>query len=265
MTGVYHAPAAGRYAGRRAPNRGLCYQPAAMTADSQSTGDFYATALGLMTARLVRERLAAFWPDLRGRSVLGLGYAGPFLRLWREGAARCIAVTPAQLGPARWPPAQPNLCCTAEEDALPFPDLCFDRILVVHGVEGAENARRLLREVWRVLKDDGHLLVVAPNRRGLWAHLETTPFGYGQPFSLGQIERLLSSSMFRMERRDWALYLPPTRLRLMLRGARFWERLGHQLVPQLGGLVVVEAVKDVYAAVPADAVARRRMVLADAA
>ena len=236
-----------------------------MAADVHSAADFYATASGGMAARLLRERLASFWPELRGQSVLGLGYAAPYLRLWREGAARCVAVTPAQLGAARWPAGQPNLSCTAAEDALPFPDLCFDRILLVHGVEGAENARRLLREVWRVLKDDGHLLVVAPNRRGMWAHLEHTPFGHGQPFSPGQIGRLLSDSLFRVERRDWALYMPPTRLRLVLRGARLWERLGRRLVPQLGGLVLTEAVKDVYAAVPADAVARRRMVLADAA
>ena len=79
----------------------------------------------------------------------------------------------------------PNLCCAGQEDALPFPDLCFDRILLMHGLEVAENARRLLREVWRVLKDDGLLLVVAPNRRGLWAHVESTPFGRGSPIRPG--------------------------------------------------------------------------------
>jgi SAM-dependent methyltransferase len=236
-----------------------------MAADGHSAAEFYGTPCGGMTARLLRERLAAFWPDLTGQSVLGLGYASPYLRLWREGAARCVAAMPAQMGPVRWPAGQPNLACTAEEDALPFPDLCFDRILLVHGVEGAENARRLLREVWRVLKDDGRLLVVAPNRRGIWAHLENTPFGQGQPYSPGQIERLLAASLFRVERRDWALYVPPTRLRIVLRGARLWERAGRRVVPHLAGVVITEAVKDVYAAVPADATARRRMVLADAA
>ena len=141
-----------------------------------------------------------------------MGYAAPYLRLWREQAARCIALTPAQIGAARWPVGAPNLSCTAEEDALPFPDLTFDRILLVHGLEAAENARRLLREVWRVLKDDGRLLVVAPNRRGMWAYVESTPFGQGQPYSPGQIGRLLADSLFRVERRDTALYLPPTQL-----------------------------------------------------
>ena len=97
----------------------------------------------------------------------------------------------------------------AEEDALPFPDLCFDRILLVHGLEMAENARRLLRETWRVLKDDGRLLVVAPNRRGLWAHTEHTPFGHGQPYSPGQVSRLLARHMFHVEHRDSALFTPP--------------------------------------------------------
>ena len=119
---------------------------------------------------------------------------------------------PAQVGVSRWPAGAPNLSCTVEEDTLPFPDLCFDRVLLVHGLEAAENARRMLREVWRVLKDDGRLLVVAPNRVGLWAHAESTPFGHGQPYSPGQVGRLLAASLFRVERRDTALYLPSAKL-----------------------------------------------------
>jgi SAM-dependent methyltransferase len=236
-----------------------------MATDAHAASEFYATTRGVVVARLLRERLALLWPSLTGQAVLGIGYAAPYLRLWREDAARCIALTPAQVGAARWPAGAPNLSCTAEEDALPFPDLCFDRILLVHGLEAAENARRLLREVWRVLKDDGRLIVVAPNRRGMWAHVESTPFGQGQPYSPGQIGRLLAASMFRIERRDTALYLPPTRLRVLLRGAKLWERSGRTVLPRLAGVTITEAVKDAYAAVPVHAVLRRRMVLAEAA
>jgi SAM-dependent methyltransferase len=235
-----------------------------MAADAHSAADFYATSRGAVAATLVRQRVAELWPSLAGQGVLGLGYAAPYLRLWREDAARCIALTPAQLGAARWPPGSANLSCTAEEDALPFPDLCFDRVLLVHGLEAAENARRMLREVWRVLKDDGRLLVVAPNRRGMWAHVESTPFGHGAPYSPGQIGRLLAAALFRVERRDSALFVPPTHLRMVLRGAPLWERAGRRVLPHLAGVTLTEAVKDVYAAVPLKAV-RRRMVLADAA
>src|SRR5690242_9129998 len=195
-----------------------------MATDAHAAADFYSTARGAVAARLLRGRLAALWPDPEGQSILGIGYAAPYLRLWREHAVRCIALTPAQVGVARWPPGAPNLSCTAEEDSLPFPDLSFDRVLLVHGLEAAENARRLLREVWRVLKDDGRLLVVAPNRRGLWAHVETTPFGQGQPYSASQIGRLLAASMFHVEQRDTALYMPPTGLRVVLRSAALIER-----------------------------------------
>ena len=131
-----------------------------MAADAHAAADFYGTARGAVTARLLRERLALMWPDLAGQSVLGIGFAAPYLRLWRDHAARCIALTPAQMGVARWPVGAPNLSCTAEEDALPFPDLTFDRVLLVHGLEAAESARRLLRETWRVLKDEDRKSVV---------------------------------------------------------------------------------------------------------
>ena len=236
-----------------------------MAADAHAAADFYATPRGAMAARLLRERLALMWPDLHGQSVLGLGYAAPYLRLWRERAARAVALTPAQVGVARWPSGTANLSCTAEEDALPFPDLCFDRVLLVHGLEAAESARRMLRETWRVLKDDGRLLVVAPNRSGMWAYWESTPFGHGQPYSFGQIGRLLAASLYRVERRDSALYLPPSRWRLVLRSARLLEQTGRRWAPALAGVTITEAAKDMYAAMPVEAVPRRRLVLAEAA
>jgi len=236
-----------------------------MAIDVAMSADFYATRQGAVTARLLRERLAALWPDLSRQAVLGLGYTAPYLRLWRERSARCIAVTPAQAGVARWPAGFANLSCTAEEDALPFPDLCFDRILVVHGLEAAENVRRLLREVWRVLKDDGRLLLVVPNRRSPWAYVEATPFGHGQPYSPRQLDALLAASLFRIERRDSALYVPPVNQRLILRSAALFERSGRRLAPQLAGVTIGEAVKDCFAAVPARRIApQRRLVLAEA-
>lgn len=233
-----------------------------MSQEVHGLRNFYATPAGLVTARLLRERLRALWPEMRCRSVLGLGYASPFLRLWREEAERCIALVPPNLPVWRWPRSTASCTAIAEEDYLPLPDLSFDRILLVHGLETAENARRLLREVWRVLKDDGKLLVVAPNRLGLWAHSERTPFGQGQPYSPGQLEGLLQRQMFRVERRSAALYVPPFRTRLLLRGAGAWERVGPVLYPRFAGLILVEAEKDMFAGVPvAEVKARRRRVV----
>jgi SAM-dependent methyltransferase len=236
-----------------------------MTADAHGAAEFYRTSRGVVTARLLRARIATLWPDMAGCSVLGIGYTAPYLRAWDGVAYRRIALTPAQIGAIRWPPDAPNLSCTAEEDALPFSDLMFDRILIVHGLEVAENARRLLREAWRVLKDDGRLLVVTPNRTGMWAYWESTPFGHGQPYSFGQVGRLLAGSLYRVERRDTALYVPPSNWRLVMRGAHLCERTGRRWISGFAGVTITEAVKDLYAAMPVEAVPRRRLVLAEAA
>ncbi len=237
-----------------------------MSHEVHGLGAFYSSPAGQVAARLLRRRLRVLWPNARGQAVLGLGYASPYLRLWREEAARCVCLVPSHLRPWRWPRHAPSRTAIAEEDALPFPDLSFDRVLLVHGLEAAENARRLLREAWRVLKDDGLLLVVVPNRLGLWALRETTPFGHGQPYSIGQLEALLRRQMFRVERRDAALFVPPFRNRLLLRGASAWERAGQVLSPRLGGLTLVEARKDMFAGLPVEAArssGRRRVVVAE--
>ncbi len=232
--------------------------------------DFYATPAGLVAARLLRERLRWAWPDLpRGAALLGLGYASPFLRIWHRGGVRCVSLVPPHLPEWRWPRSARSRTAIGEGEALPFPDLFFDRILLVHGLEHAENARRLLRETWRVLRDDGRLLVVAPNRLGLWAHLEHTPFGHGEPYSAGQLERLLRRQLFAVTRRDSALFVPPFRNRLLLRGAGGWDRLGSRLCPGFGGVTLMEATKDFSELIPAGAVPaagrRRRVVVAETA
>lgn len=222
---------------------------------------FYATPAGAVAARLLAQRLRLLWPSLRGQAVLGIGYTAPYLALWSNESARSIALSPATLADDAEPGIGVPL--VAEEEAMPFSDLSFDRVLLIHGLEVAENARRLLREVWRVLKDDGRLVVVAPNRRGLWAHAEHTPFGHGQPYSPGQVTRLLERHLFRVERRDSALYVPPYAPFLRAGGA--WEAAGRALWPaRHAGLAIVEARKSLLAGSPAGRVAMTRQVLVEA-
>ena len=59
--------------------------------------DFYASDLGQMARRLIRRRIRAAWPDTHGLSVLGLGYAVPFLHPFRAESTRVIAAMPATI------------------------------------------------------------------------------------------------------------------------------------------------------------------------
>lgn len=234
-----------------------------MTTEVHGLAAFYASRGGETAAGLVAARLSALWPSLQGQSVLGLGWATPYLGLWRAEARRCVGLVPAHFQGAQGIRLDATGCATllAEEERLPFPDDSFDRVLLVHGLEQAENARRLLREVWRVLRDDGRVILVVPNRVGMWAHLDRTPFGHGQPYSRGQIERLLSRHLFRPERTEAALFVPPYGLRLLGSSATVLERCGRIICPRLAGVFIVEAEKDLFAGVPAGAVAVRRRVL----
>jgi len=102
---------------------------------------------------------------------------------------------------------------------------------------------------------------VVPNRSGIWARSERTPFGHGYPYSNGQIRRLLRDCMFTPGDTARALYIPPSRRRLLLKSATAFERIGSRLFQTFAGVLLVEATKQVYAAAPGKAVERRRFVV----
>jgi SAM-dependent methyltransferase len=133
---------------------------------------------------------------------------------------------------------------------MPLAEGSVDRIIVVHALETVASPSELLGEVWRVLKPGGRLIVVCPNRRGLWSRMDTTPFGHGQPFSRRQLRRLMKSALFSPE--SWAeiLYMPPLRSRLLLSSAGAWEGLGRSLSLPFAGLHVVDATKQLHRPIP---------------
>ncbi len=217
-----------------------------MYTDVVDLRDFYETRRGQVARHMIRRTVRTLWPDLRGLRVLGLGYATPYLRQFRDEAERTIACMPASQGVLHWPPEGPWAVALTEETELPLPDYSVDRVLLVHGLESSENLSDLLDEIWRVLTGDGRVLVVVPNRRGLWAQVERTPFGSGHPYSQSQISKLLRASMFTPTRTGAALFVPPTRSRALLRSAAAWERVGASIFPRFAGVLVVEAGKQLY-------------------
>jgi SAM-dependent methyltransferase len=221
--------------------------------------NFYAQRLGVVARRFIGRGIRARWGDARALRVLGVGYATPYLGLFREEAERCLAMMPAPQGVVRWPSTRPALAALVEEDELPLTDSAVDRVMLVHALEMSTDPAELLRETWRVLAGGGRLLVVVPNRRGLWARMDTTPFGHGRPYSRSQIMQLLRETWFTPTGWNEALYVPPFEGRLFLRSAGAWERAGAMLASPFAGVHIVEATKQVYRAIPARR-ERRRLV-----
>ena len=230
-----------------------------MRPDIDDLQRFYASRQGQLARRLIHHQLKTLWPDLAGRTVMGFGYAAPYLA-GLDSADRSVALMPAQQGACRWPAEGEVRTALAREDELPLADGSVDRVLLVHALECCSNVPRLMREVWRVLADGGRMVAVVPNRRGLWCLSDRTPFGHGQPYSRSQLERTLNGHLFATCGERTALFLPPTRSRLLLRLAVPAERLGLSFARQFAGVVLVEAEKQIYVgtAIPSVARSKRR-------
>jgi SAM-dependent methyltransferase len=213
--------------------------------------NFYSQQLGVVARRFVGHGIRTRWGDTRGLRVLGIGYPTPYLGLFRDEAERCLAAMPATQGVIRWPSTRPGLAALVDEDELPLTDSAVDRLLLVHALEMSSDPTELLREAWRVLTAGGRILAVVPNRRGLWARMDTTPFGQGRPYSRSQITQLLRDAWFTPTGWGEALYVPPISRNWFLRSATAWERTGATLSAPFAGVHIVEATKQVYRAIPA--------------
>lgn len=209
---------------------------------------YYRTGLGRAAQKAVREQVMALWPDLQGQTVAGFGFAAPLLRPYLKTARRVIGLMPGQQGVMPWPAGQDNVSVLCEETQWPLATGMVDRLILLHGLETSEHPSALLEECWRVLGPGGRALFIVPNRSGLWARRDATPFGFGRPYSLGQLEAQLRRHSFASERHVTALYALPSQKRFWLRLAPFCERTGQGLSGVLaGGVHVVEATKHVYA------------------
>lgn len=211
---------------------------------------FYSSPLGRMVRAILTRTILKRWPELHQDMTLGLGYANPYVRpyLKDEGDNVCVVpAMPAPQGAIYWPQHHHNRSVLVHESALPFPDNIMNRVMIVHVLEHQADAADMLSECWRVLVSGGRMLLVVPNRRGIWAQIDHSPFGYGQPYSVAQLKELLAQHRFTYVDHQTELFLWPSRHPIVHRLARIMQIVGPLLVPSLGGVIVMECEKQIYA------------------
>jgi SAM-dependent methyltransferase len=237
-----------------------------MRTDALEIDRFYRSARGRAARDMALRRLTALWPQAKGLDMLGYGFAGGYLEPYRAEARRTVAYMPAAQGAVGWPKGAASLTALGEEARLPFKEAMFDRVVLAHALEEAEDLRRLLRELWRVTAPEGRIVVIAAHRAGLWARSEATPFGHGRPFSKRQLSDLLTGALFEPVAWSRALYAPPWRWACGPKTASAFEGVGERVAPAFGGLILAEAIKHVGAVRPGGTAERvRRSVLEGAA
>jgi len=208
---------------------------------------YYRTNLGRVAQRAIRDQVLELWPEAKGQSVAGFGFAVPLLRPYLAEARRVIALMPGQQGVMPWPAGRENVSVLSEETRWPLPTGMIDKLILMHGLDTSEHPSALLEECARVMGPGGRALIIVPNRSGLWARRDATPFGFGRPYTLGQIEAQLRRHGFQPESHRAALYAPPTNTRFWLKTSGVLERAGRRVSAYFaGGVLMVEASKQVY-------------------
>jgi len=208
---------------------------------------FYASPLGGAARDMAARRLDALWPDLSACNVLGYGYTWPYLVPYEAATNRMVLAMPEAQGAIAHEGKRGVATVLTQGRALPFSNATFDRILAVHVMEEAETTRETLSELYRVLAPEGRIVIICANRAGMWSRAERLPFGAGRPYSRRQLKSVLQQVSFMPTVGSNALYLPPvSRLARpsLIRGA---ERFGETVWPRFSGLILVEAIKRLYA------------------
>src|SRR5581483_12324103 len=108
--------------------------------------NFYAHPLGTVARRFIGRGIRKLWVGNQGLRVLGVGYATPYLGLFREDAERCLAFMPAAQGVLKWPTGRPALAALVDEFDMPLAEAAVDRVLLVHALEMSDDPEALLRE-----------------------------------------------------------------------------------------------------------------------
>lgn len=198
---------------------------------------FYKSATGQIACQLIMRKLAPLI-DGEGQNIAaaGIGFTAPYL-----GHASSI-IQLQSVGHTPPLARDRQQCAIIDPIKLPLLDASLDLCLMVHGLEASSSPSATLSETWRVLKGQGRLVLVVPHRANIWSMKEVTPFGFGQPYSVNQIKKLLKQHDFEVGKIRQALVAPPSFSALYPKYAPLAERLP----TFFGGVLIVEARKMIY-------------------
>jgi len=201
---------------------------------------FYESGLGKFACRKLRARITSFWPEIANEKIFGFGFTLPYLPLFSYGN-KVIALTPENIGPVKIEDASASVI--ADPTSLPLGNEFFDRAIIIHGLEHVQIPEKLIEEIWRALKPDGKLLIIAPNENGVWLR-KASPFYKTKAYSRLKLTEYLYFNKFFVTRFGRALFFVPTRFRIINRISEFFGRI---FLRPFCGVLIIEAEKRIFA------------------
>jgi SAM-dependent methyltransferase len=217
-----------------------------MSNDILTLQQFYNSNLGRVFELSITSQIKKFWHNAKKEHVLGIGYCLPYLIHYYHDAESIIYATMAHQGVTAWPPGEDTNCATlVYEDLLPFAGSSFDKILVIHGLEESHSTQKILRELWRVLKENGQLIIITPNRRGLWIQSEQLSLDYNHLYTMSQLSQEMRQTSFTILNKSSFLYHVPNQNHFTKKVSYILQYIGPLLLPQFSGMLCIQATKHV--------------------
>jgi len=169
--------------------------------------------------------------------------------------------------PHRWvvddaglpPGAAASLALTCEFDALPFPADSIDLVVLPHALEFAHDPHQVLREVERVLRPEGRIVISGLNPASLWGlrqRLSNPRLGLpggaepqrpraGEFIGYWRLRDWLRLLGFAIESGQFGCWKPPLAAERWLQRFDWMDRVGERWWPVLGAAYLLVAVKRV--------------------
>jgi SAM-dependent methyltransferase len=211
---------------------------APVTLSTGTLAEWFATPLGHYLVAREQAYFDRTLSDIFGFHALQIGLPEcPFLRGSRISTRLTVDLEePAQV--------------LADPHWLPFPENGIDLIVLPHTLEFTDEPHQLLREVHRVIRPEGQLIIVGFNPFSLFGARRY--FGRGQTMpwtgnfiALYRLKDWLSLLGFEVVGGQLDCYVPPFVQDKWLQRFQFFEKAGDRWWPIAGGVYFLRATKRV--------------------
>lgn len=206
---------------------------------------FYQEPIGIKSSYYMLESIKKMWPSIKSDElILSIGYFDHFLDYFLQNNSSIICGMPSRMGVMKCnDEKEKNRSFLMEDWLMPLQSSSIDKIILIHSFETSRNPDELLRELWRVLKPNGKMILILPNRMSMWSRIETTPFSEGNPYSISQIQRTLNEHFLFITNDRTCLFFPPFPSKTLFKTYDSIEKVGEKFLKNSGGVILIECEK----------------------
>jgi hypothetical protein len=194
--------------------------------------DFYSAPEGQMLLKLLAQDIKKLWPSINNEKILGVGIDNNILEKIVDGDNTLYASDDYRHSSDK-----------LLSYIFGFPEAHFDRAIVNINNYITQPYHSLLRELWRILKPKGQLILIMPNKLNIWKNYVACPLTIGRSFNQFELLQLIDNSLFQLRGSHSALFLSPALHKAMPEMAASLEELWHKLPLPFGAIWLVLAEK----------------------